>query len=230
MAYTMTQIIELAEALLDEPGTGNISTTYQVALLNAANLDTFHELVRANPSFFMVKASITWPSGTESLDISGASYLNATIHKLYSIESIGASTVTPSNLPQKLSPMSWMERTSFLSGGSAATPYSDPAWYTLQGVSTLYVAPVPTQATVLNVYYIPALAKLTSGDGATEVLAGKCDEFQVAVAYRYADLVAARQRGKNTAPKQLWLEQLTRIAESATDRNEDEPRYVHYVD
>lgn len=227
MAYTMAQTIELAEAMLDEPGTGNIGTTSQVALINAANLDVFHELIRANPSFFMIKASFTWPSGTESLDIAGASYLNATIHKLYSIESIGATTVTPSNLPQKLAPMSWLERTGFLSGGGG-TVFA-PAWYTLQGVSTLYIAPVPTQATVLNVYYIPALAKLTSSDGATEVLGGKCDEFQVAVAYRYADLVAARQRSKNTAPKQLWLEQLSRIAESAPDRTEDEPRYVHWM-
>ena len=230
MSYTYAQAIDLAEALLDEPGSGNIGSTAQLALMNAANLDVFHELIRVNPSFFMVKASFTWPANTESLDISGASYLNATPYRIYSIEAVegSSSTITTSNTPRTISPMSWAERIAALGGAMSIT--EAPSWYTLQGASTLYLAPVPSQAVTLNVYYIPALAKLTSNDSATELLGGKCDEHQVAVAYRYADMIAARQKNKNSAAKQLYAEAKVRMAESASDRNEDQPRYVIVAD
>lgn len=230
MSMTGAEVVTMARTLVDEPDTAALKSSQMVVLLNAANLEVHRRIVAVNPDYFLVRATITFPASTEYIDLSSASYLNASVFKLLGIEVTGAAGgVSPSNSPTKLQPMSFQDRARYLGTyGYSGHNNSWPAHYSLVGANTLYLSPISTQALNLTVYYVPQLTALTTGTLSSEVLGGLADEFHDCVAYCLAHLANAKGRGSAPLSETLWAEACLRIDNSAGTRELDEPRRVRF--
>lgn len=233
MGMTGSEVITLARTLVDEPDTTALKSSQAIALLNAANLEVYRRIIAVNPDYFLVRANITFPAATESIDLSGASYLNASVFKILGIEvTTSAGGAGVNNYPTKLQPMAFQDRAKYLSAGGwgyvpSGTSY--PAHYSLVGANTLYLAPIAASALNLTVFFAPQLTALTSGTiGSTEVLGGLADEFHDCVAYCLAALCESKAKGSSQTAARLWLEAQDRIATSGGKRDSDEPRRVRY--
>ena len=235
MSMTLAQVRSLAQIYLDQPGTSAITAPQWLAILNAANLDVWRLVVAANPSHHQVRTAITWPASTESLDISGASYLNAAVYKLVQFEvySGSSATLSPSNVPtHKLCPVPFADRVQALSANGFRWPSNSssglPTHYWVSGETTVGLTPIPSVAVAMGVWYVPSLTTLTSSDDATQVLGAKADNFHDVVAYRAAVLANSKAHGANPTLDRMWADAQDRIKDSA-DRQMDEPRYIRRV-
>lgn len=231
MSMTGAECISAARILIDEPSTAALTSAQMVVLLNAANLEVYRRLCAVNPDYFLVRATITFPGATEYIDLSGSSYLNASVFKILGIEcTAAAGGVTASNGPTKLQPMAFQDRNRYLGTGGYASyaPSQWPAHYSLVGANTLYLSPISGSALNLTVYYVPQLTALTTGTLTSEVLGGLADEFHDAVTYCLAHLCNAKGRGSAPLSETLWQEACLRIDNSAGSRELDEPRRVRY--
>ena len=233
-SMTCADVITLARTLVDEPDTSALRSAAAVTLYNAANLDVYRRIIDVQPDYFLTSATFAWPASTESLDISGASYLNAVPYKIAGVEVTNASGgTTANNLPTKLTPMVFQERAKYLQdngyGALTANPTYRPAHYVLTGGSKMYLAPIATSALNMTIYYIPQLVAATTATASAHVpLAGTASEFHDIVAYRLASLVESKQKGSSQTATRLWMEAQDRISASAGSRQVDEPRRVIY--
>lgn len=228
MSLTGAEVVSFARTLVDEPDTASLKSAQMVVLLNAANTEVHRRICAVNPSYFLTRATITYPGSTEYIDLSGASYLNANVFKLLGVEAThAAGGVSPSNLPSQITPMMFSDRARYLSEQSLYTD-SYPRHYSLMGANTMYLAPIPTGPLNLTIYYVPQLTALTSGTLTSEVLGGQADEFHDCVAYCLAHLANAKGRGSAPLSETLWAEAQERINASAGSRSLDEPRRVRF--
>lgn len=229
MATTLAQTRSTAQLLLDNPGTSSISAAQWTVLINRANLDVWRALVDVNPSYFQTNTRITFPGGVDNIDISGASYLNTSPYKLVEVWYLPSDAArSPGNLPVRMTPEPFQEHCMRLGAGGVwmqGNGAAQPLWYTYQGDRQLYVAPIPAGSVVLDVFYVPLLASISSDSD--EVLGGRCDEFQDAVAYRAAWLANSKRQGSNPVVAALWAEAEERIKKSAPQRQLAESRRVH---
>ena len=232
MAMTGAEAITMARTLIDEPDTASLKSSQAVTLLNAANTEVHRRICSVNPSYFLVRSTITYPANTEYIDLSSVSYLNASVFKLLGVEATAsAGGVSPSNLPVQITPMNFSDRARFLSESAQSAYWGNggyPKHYSLMGANTMYLAPIPTSALNLTIYYVPQLTALTTGTLSSEVLGGLADEFHDCVAYCLAHLANAKGRGSAPLCETLWAEAQERINASAGTRSLDEPRRVRY--
>ena len=227
MSMTFAQVKSLAMTLLDM-GQITVTSSQWVDIINAANNEVFRQIVDACPDYFMTVGTGTMAAGSESVDLSSVSILGVVPYKLIDVSRTTTTAVISSgNLPTRLLPMTWAERTAYLTGVSGpSNEAGDPLYFTLQGASTLYVAPIPSSNTPIRVTYVPQLVALTTGDSATAVLGGRAPSFHDCVAYCAAELVNIRAQGSNQAVTAHWQAAQARIKASASPRQLAEPRFV----
>lgn len=218
---TRTNVIDRAKALLSFDSDRFITSAQQILLADDANRHVYSLLVEANPEHFRRTSNITWPANTEAVDITGVSYLNLVPERLLQIEDYPSSGgLTASNRPRQWREMKFHERVDRHAAGWRGTYY-----YCWLG-DHLYVAPLPTTALNVTVYFVAQAAALS--DSTTEVLGGFAEQFGDAVAYYLAQLMNAKQEGNNPVIDGLWSRAEARIKNSAYRRTNNGPRRVSY--
>lgn len=212
----------LAKTLLDEKSDTFFSQTNQDNLVDEANRIVWRELINTNYEFFLDTASLTFPANAESVDIT------ATTGKIpYKLIDVGhtasAGAIGPSNPFSQWRTMRFTER--YKIQDQHNTFRGSGSHYFVMAGSSLYVAPIPTSALNVHLFYISPLDALT-GD-LDKLLGGKAnDTFGDAVAYCLADLMNSKQQGQNPVIDRLWMEAQTRIKDHATSRNASEGGHV----
>lgn len=218
---TRDNVTARAKGLLNEKADTFWTTTQQQLFADDANRHVFSLLCEVCPEYFITSTAFTWPVNTESLDITGASYLNATPYKLLTIEDYDAAGgISQGNRPRKWERMTFHER-----ARRHAEGYRGQYYFCWQG-DRLYVAPLNAESLNVTVHWIPQVTALSAGT--TEVLSGLAEPWGDAVAYRLAWLMNAKQSGANPQVQTLWAEAEQRIHNSAYRRTADGPRRVTY--
>lgn len=200
MAFTLANAKDLAEILLDDTTDNHWSDTQKTFLANRANRIVFERLFSQAADVFLTTSQFTWPANTGSLDISGASYLNA------SVRGIKAVVSTPnSGAPSTANrPTPWTALASYgelaerqVAKGPLVGPF---AWFLAD--ETMYVAPTPTAAQILTVAWYGQPTALSSASDA--VLGGKCEEMGETVGLCLAYLMNTKQNNSNPGVSSLW--------------------------
>jgi len=212
----------LAKTLLDEKSDTFFSQTNQDNLADEANRIVWRELINTNYEFFLDTADLTFPANVERVDITSAT--TDVPYKLIDVGSTPASgAITPSNGFTQWRPMRFVER--YQIQNQFNTLRTTSSYYYVMVGNFLYVAPIPTSALNVKLFYISPLAALSSDSA--ELLGGKAhDTFGDAVGYCLADLMNSKQQGQNPVIQRLWLEAQTRIKDHATSRNSNEGGHV----
>jgi len=220
---TRTQIQSIALGLVNSTSADQFyGSTLLNLLSDEANRQVYRLVCDSSPEYFETVSSFSWPANTESLDVTGASYLVAEPYKILTIEETPRSgAVSQSNLPITWKQMRLSERSTYLQ--DATRVYG--RHYCLQGTS-MYVAPIPAAAAYVKVHWIAQLAAL-SGDS-TEVLGGLCEPFGAAVAYCLANMLNSKQEGQNPIVANLWAQAQKDIEKQASKRAVG-PTYVKRV-
>lgn len=220
---TVAQARALAQAYLNEPGTTSISTAQWLLFANQAQFEVFREIITVNPDQYTARTTITWPANTGAISLTGASYLNDDVYRITGVERFD--TLTPvdgTDLSIRLKPCRFQDISDKCRLGAP------PGWYAITGHTTqlkLYLAPVPTAATLLYVSYVEAVPELTSDSSTLSVPL----EYQDAVCRRMASLANIRGGGRNQAVEAAWRDSLADIAATAGPRIADEPRQVREI-
>jgi len=212
----------LAKTLLDEKSDTFFSQTNQDNLADEANRIVWRELINTNYEFFLDTADLTFPANVERVDITSAT--TDVPYKLIDVGSTPASgAITPSNGFTQWRPMRFVER--YQIQNQFNTLRTTSSYYYVMVGNFLYVAPIPTSALNVKLFYISPLAALSSDSA--ELLGGEAhDTFGDAVGYCLADLMNSKQQGQNPVIQRLWLEAQTRIKDHATSRNSNEGGHV----
>lgn len=219
-ALTLSQVRTFVRALLDDDTTEHWSEATELVLINSAQRYVWKELMRADENLLGQESSFTYPADTASIDITGASYLNASPEAILLIRQTPQSgSISRSNSPWEWKPVASMGELSDLQwgwgGGTAYYTNEYQRYYYLTG-DTLHVGPIPTASCNLKVTWIPQVTDLASaGD---EVLNGLAQEHGEAVAYRAAWVMNAKQNGSNPMVQALWEEAAEKIRGSSRMR------------
>ena len=218
----------LAKTLLDEKSDTFFSQTNQDNLVDEANRIVWRELIKANHEFFLDTAELTYPANADSTDIEAVTVDGAGAPTTpYKIVEIGhtpnAGAISPTNAYTQWRPMRFAERYHVQQhyNTARATSY----YHYVLVARSLFVAPIPTSALNVQLFYISPLAAMT-GDS-DELLAGRAhDTFGDCVAYCLADLMNSKQQGQNPVTQRLWAEALERIRDNAPTRLSNEGGHV----
>lgn len=214
---TRANVVDAAMLLVNESTSQHMTSTVQTTFADMANRDVYDLLLKHCSHYIVSTTNFTWPANTESVDFTGASYLNADPVRLISIEDFPSTGgVGPSNKPRMWQPMESSSRPGYHSQNAA--PH-----YVLEG-DFLYVAPLFGSALNCTVKWIPQAIALSASS--TEVLNGKAESFGDAVTVRLATLLNTRQSGVNQAVAQLWAQWQSKIAAAA--RRQSGPKFVTY--
>ena len=237
MQLTRGELKSLAKSLLDEKGSLYWSDSLMNTIADEANRDVFRLIVNACSDHLCVATSFTYPGDSASPDIE--STLGKEIYKLQTIETTPESgAIGAANLPTKMMPMRFTERSKYLGGGGVQGLSSGVGSfyrYAYQA-NTLYIAPIPTQDIYVKLYYIPVLIPMSadSGTGSYPLRAGnsgtgRATMFHDAVYKRMAVLMNVKQNGNNPLVDKLWQEAVGHISENAESRYADEPQSVRVL-
>lgn len=214
----------MAQAYLAEPGTTSISTATWLLFANQAQQEVFRAVIDVNPDQYTTRTTITWPASTGAITLSGASYINDDVYRVVGLEAFGTlNPVDGSDLSYRIKPCKVQDISDKCRAGAVT-----PEWYAITGHTTalkLYLAPVPTSATLLLVSYVEMLPALTSDSSSLALPL----EYQDAVCRRMACLANIRCGGRNQAIEAAYRASLDDIAATAGPRIADEPRQVRDV-
>jgi len=208
MAFTYGDAQSLAQDLLDDYTNNMWDANTRLRFANRANQMVFEELFSVCPDLFLSVSQITWPADTGSVDLSGASYLNATVRALKQvIETPSAAAPSGSNPGNPWTAASsyreLVDRYEWSTG-----LYSGRPVYHLAG-QTLHVAPPPTAARYLTVVWHAGPSTLSNTSSV--VLNGAAPSVADAVGYCMAYLMNAKQNSQNPAVGELWAQALQKI-------------------
>ena len=238
MELNRGELKSLAKSLLDEKGSLYWTDSLMNTIADEANRDVFRLIVNANGDQHLgVSTSFTVSSGTTSIDIEGS--LGKEIYKVQTIETTPKSgEIDSTNLPTKMMPMRFSERSKYLASGNVnglSSTNADMYRYCLHG-SKLYFAPIPSEDIYVKLHYIPVLIPMSadSGTGSLPLRAGnsgtgRASIFHDAVYKRMAVLMNVKQNGNNPLVDKLWQEAILHIAENADTRYADEPQSVRVL-
>lgn len=225
-ALDLDDIRTNAKTLLDIDDDLFISSAQQIALANIANREVYKMICRAAPDMFLEPVEQeTWPSGTESLDIT--TVLGAEPYQIISImETPNSGAISDSNRPWNWSPMDYRDRARWSYGSMRNRLDSDNerkynTRYSLQG-NLLFATPIPTSDRFLHISWIPQVTALSSGGN--EVLDGKAEQFGDAVCYRLAVLMNSKQEHQNSSVDNLWFEAQQQIKALSRRQIQRSPR------
>jgi len=219
-ALTLANLRSIVQALLDDDTQAHWDATTELLFINMAQRDVLDEILRADENLLGQESSFTYPANTASVDITGASYLNAAPKAILLVRQTPQSgAVSRSNVPWEWKPVRSMGELSDLQwgwgGGTAYYTNEYQRYYYLTG-NTFHVGPIPTSACNLKVTWVPQVTDLSaSGDVA---LGGLAEEHHQAVAFRAAWLMNSKQNGSNPMVQQLWQEAVDRIHGSSRIR------------
>ena len=225
-ALDLDDIRTNAKTLLDIDDDLFISSAQQIALANIANREVYKMICRAAPDMFLEPVEQeTWPSGTESLDIT--TVLGAEPYQIISImETPNSGAISDSNRPWNWNPMDYRDRARWSYGSMRNRLDSDNerkynTRYSLQG-NLLFATPIPTSDRFLHISWIPQVTALSSGGN--EVLDGKAEQFGDAVCYRLAVLMNSKQEHQNSSVDNLWFEAQQQIKALSRRQIQRSPR------
>tara|TARA_R100000008_G_C3577593_1_gene166270 strand:- start:335 stop:1081 length:747 start_codon:yes stop_codon:yes gene_type:complete len=223
-----------AKLLLDESGDLFWTETEQKALANEANRTVFRELVATNPEYFISTTSgpFTWPSGSEYIELSTASFLGSGVipYKIIGVEDTpSAAAPGHNNLPHKWRPMRFADR--YIVEQTSGRLYGDLSRHYVLVSNRLYVAPIPNEDLNIHIYWIPHIPDMTTDADvllrtSQSIPNGAAEEFGALVGVYLAKLMNSKQQGQNPVIDQLWAEGLARMQNDAQLRNVDEPMSV----
>jgi len=228
LVLTIEDARAFAKLLLDETGDLFWTETEQTRLANEANRAVYRELISSNPEYFIkYTGPVSWPSDTESVDLTGASYLGQTPYKIITIEDTDdSSAVARDNMAYKWKPMRFVDR--FMVNRTAERIVSDVGRFYVVVGKSLYIAPIPNESLNVHFYWVPRLPatsnatdKLLRTDQSVEN--GAAEEFGDLVGVYLAKLMNAKQNGNNPVIDSLWAEGLARMQSNAQSRQLDEP-------
>src|SRR3990167_7849260 len=159
-------IRQLAKDFLDRQGTRWPDDQF-LRFLNLANALVYRAVASADPSHLLSEARITYPAGTQSVDLSLAGYLNDPVYKVVSIAVLQSNAaVSQDNLPDPFDIVSYDDLHRRYQDGGAA--YSDSTgsplstmFGALVGNSKLHIAPPPGSDRYLHIAYVPYWRELT---------------------------------------------------------------------
>jgi len=213
----------LAKTLLDEKSDTFFSQTNQNNLVDEANRIVWRELIKANHEFFLDTAELTYPANADSTSIEVGT-ITTTPYKIVEIGHTPSSgDISPSNAYTQWRPMRFSER--YQVQQLYNTARSSSFYHYALVSNSLFVAPIPTSALNVQLFYISPLAAMTSDSD--ELLAGRAhDTFGDCVAYCLADLMNSKQHGQNPVIQRLWVEALERIRDNAPSRLTNEGGHV----
>jgi len=216
MSLTLADLKTLAKDLLDEKGEF-WPEAQVVRLANMAARVVHRQIISIDATHFSQRTTLTYPADTESIALSGGSYLNASPYRLLGVSELNsAGPVTTSNQPTEL------ERIDALETGGYATRINDPNIHTglwhprqwfLDGQHNLYVVPMPQSAIHLYLRWIPHYTALSSDSD--PVFAGKAPEFHDLVVAVLTRLMATKERrmSEEIAHITEWLQMEIRNSE-----------------
>ena len=212
----------LAKTLLDEKSDTFFSQTNQDNLVDEANRIVWRELINTNYEFFLETATLTFTANSERVDLTATT--TEIPYKLIDVGSTpNAGGISPSNPFTQWRPMRFPERNQIQNQFNALRATS--SYHFVMVGEFLYVAPIPTTALNVQLFYISPLAALVSNG--TKLLGGKAhNTFGDAVGYCLANLMNSKQQGQNPVIDRLWMEAQTRINDHATSRNANEGGHV----
>ena len=188
----------------------------------------YRELINSNPEYFIkYTGPVTWSADTESVDLTGGSFLGETPYKIITIENTSDSAaVSRTNRPYKWRPMRFVDRS--MVNRTAERITSDVGRFYVVVGKNLYVAPIPSAALNVHFYWVP---RLPATSGADDVLLrtsqsienGAAEEFGDLVGVYLARLMNAKQNGNNPVIDGLWMDGLARMQSNSQSRQLDEP-------
>tara|TARA_Y100001970_G_scaffold6337_1_gene7240 strand:+ start:11270 stop:12004 length:735 start_codon:yes stop_codon:yes gene_type:complete len=228
LVLTIEDARAFAKLLLDETGDLFWTETEQTRLANEANRAVYRELISSNPEYFIkYTGPVSWPSDTESVDLTSGSYLGQTPYKIITIEDTDDSgAVARDNMAYKWKPMRFVDR--FMVNRTAERIVRDVGRFYVVVGKNLYIAPIPNESLNVHFYWVP---RLPATSNATDTLLrteqsvenGAAEEFGDLVGVYLAKLMNAKQNGNNPVIDSLWAEGLARMQSNAQSRQIDEP-------
>ena len=211
-------------------GTGNISITEWVALINLAVRKVAAKVTEHDPSMFLTRGTFAYPASTEHITVSGASYLNATPEQIISVwvtEAVGAithiNTVISEVLNAPFGSEGWLH-----TGGDCGTGIPHDYHYTYHGAAKFGLFPVPDTAVNLVVNYIPAMPTLTTGDTATSLFGARgTSTMHDAVVDEVVMMLAQRGDSLNSATQIMYQQSQQALSAYGARKNAPAPRTIN---
>ncbi len=221
MQLTRGNIKESARDLLSSAGTEWFTDAMLNRFADMANVEVYQRIIGACPDFVTTVQSITWPANSASINLSGASYLNAVPLKIKSIESTmssGEASVSNPTTPWESASYDEVMRARGSGAGQGG------CYIYCLDQSTLHIAPMPAITLYPRVRWIAQLAAF-AGDS-TVVLNGVADQFHSAVTHTLAEMMNMKNGGANRSITQKYVAEMGRI-DAEAHRRTAAPRIMH---
>lgn len=200
--------------------------------LNVANRLFWRAICRVDSRHVAQYTRVSYPANTESVDLTGASYLNASFREILGIDHMTTNAaISSTNLPDPINlvhPTDLARR--YLSGqprypgGTVVT--GARLFGAIQG-NSLFLAIPPTAATILRIQWVKAEPTALTAD-ATDLLEGKAPAYHDLLWMTAAKLLSAKE--KRQAPELSEIIALIRAEIDDTEDSRGGPETVGYVD
>lgn len=225
-SMTLSEARQRVWDLLDDDTQQHWNNANALRWINTAQRDVWTRQMRADENRLGQTSTFTYPAGAESIDLTDASYLNASAEAILLIaQTPNSGGISRNNSPREWTPVQSMaEVRNYQWGwGGATTYYTNQRnrFYYMAG-DTLFVGPIPTDAAYLHVTWIPQVTDLVSDSD--ELLNGLLEEHGETVVYRAAYLMNAKQNASNPMVAELMQQGMDRI--DGARRLRQKPRRV----